>query len=99
MPPRKRFKGEAMAEATVNGVWLAYEVHGQGEPILFLAGLAKEAWFGGPAPAIAEPGYQVVLVDNRGFGRSEAPPVPYAIADLAADTAGLNDDAGAARVS
>jgi pimeloyl-ACP methyl ester carboxylesterase len=75
---------------------LAYEVHGQGEPILLLAGTAmgKEAWLGGLAPALADAGYQVVLMDNRGFGGSDAPPAPYAIADLAADTAGLIEHLG-----
>jgi len=88
-----------VAEATVNGVRLAYELHGQGEPILFLPGtsMEKEAWLVGPAPALADAGYQVVLVDNRGRGGSDAPPPPYAVADLAADTAGLIEQLGIGR--
>jgi pimeloyl-ACP methyl ester carboxylesterase len=91
--------GEAMAEATVNGVRLAYELQGHGTPILFLpgTGMVKEAWLGGPAPALADAGYQVVLVDNRGVGGSDAPPAPYAVADLAADTAGLIEQLGIGR--
>jgi pimeloyl-ACP methyl ester carboxylesterase len=83
----------------VNGVRLAYEVHGQGEPILFLpgTGMVKEAWLAGPAPALAQAGYQVVLMDNRGVGGSDAPPAPYAVADLAADAAGLIEQLGAGR--
>jgi hypothetical protein len=72
--------GEAMAEATVNGVRLAYELQGHGTPILFLpgTGMVKEAWLGGPAPALADAGYQVVLVDNRGVGdlMPRPPPTP-----------------------
>jgi pimeloyl-ACP methyl ester carboxylesterase len=80
-----------MAEATVNGVRLAYELYGQGKPVLFLPGtsMVKEAWLGGPAPALAGAVYQVVLVDN--------PPAPYAVADLAADTAGLIERLGTGR--
>jgi pimeloyl-ACP methyl ester carboxylesterase len=80
----------------VNGVRLAYELQGQGTPILFLPGtsMVKEVWLDGPAPALAGAGYQVVLVDNRGVGGSDAPPAPYTVADLAADTAGLIEQLG-----
>jgi len=90
-----------MAEAIVNGVRLAYELHGQGKPVLFLPtdGMVKEAWLAlaGPAPALAEAGYQAVLVDFRGCGGSDAPPPPYTVADLAADTAGLIEQLGLGR--
>lgn len=90
-----------MAEVTVNGVRLAYELHGRGEPVVLLPGLGmvKEAWLAGPAPALADAGYQVVLVDNRGVGASDAPPAPYTVADLAADTVGLIDQLGLAPCS
>jgi pimeloyl-ACP methyl ester carboxylesterase len=83
----------------VNGVRLAYELQGHGTPILFLPGtsMVKEAWLDGPAPALTGAGYQVVLVDNRGVGGSDAPPAPYAVADLAADTAGLIEQLGIGR--
>jgi pimeloyl-ACP methyl ester carboxylesterase len=88
-----------MAEAIVNGVRLAYELHGQGKPVLFLPtdGMMKESWLAGPAPALAEAGYQAVLVDLRGCGGSDAPPPPYTVADLAADTAGLIEQLGLGR--
>jgi pimeloyl-ACP methyl ester carboxylesterase len=85
-----------MAEVRVNGVRLAYELLGHGEPILFLAGtgMAKEFWLAASAPALVEAGYQVVLVDNRGVGGSDSPPATYAVADLAADTAGFIEQLG-----
>jgi pimeloyl-ACP methyl ester carboxylesterase len=85
-----------MAEATVNGVRLAYELQGHGTPILFLPGtsMVKEAWLDGPAPALAQAGYQVVLVDNCVVGDLTPRPPPYAVADLAADTAGLIQQLG-----
>src|SRR5215831_12721883 len=60
-------------------------------------GLVKEALLGGPAPALVGAGYQVVLMDNRGTGGSDAPPAPYAVADLAADAAGLIEQLGIGR--
>jgi len=88
-----------VAEATVNGVRLAYELHGQGEPIVFVpgTGMPKGALLAGLAPALVEAGYQVVLMDNRGVGGSDAPPAPYAVADLAADVAGLIEQLGIGR--
>jgi pimeloyl-ACP methyl ester carboxylesterase len=85
-----------MAEATVGGVRLAYELHGQGEPVVLIpaTSMIKEVWLAGPAPALADAGYQVVLLDNRGAGASDAPPAPYSVADLAADTAGLIQQLG-----
>lgn len=85
-----------MGEATVNGVRLAYERHGQGQPVVFISAtsMVKEAWLAGPAPALTDAGYQVVLFDNRGAGGSDAPSAPYTVADLAADTAGLIDRLG-----
>jgi pimeloyl-ACP methyl ester carboxylesterase len=51
-----------MAAVTVNGVRLAYELHGQGEPIVLIpaTGMMKEAWLlAGPAPALVDAGYRV----------------------------------------
>jgi len=88
-----------MAEATVNGVRLAYELHGTGEAILFVpgTGMVKEDWLDGPALALADAGYQVVVMDNRGAGGSDAPPAPYTVADLATDAAGLIEQLGIGR--
>ena len=38
---------------------------------------------------LEEAGHRVITFDNRGCGRSAAPPAPYRVADMAADTAAL----------
>ena len=50
-----------------------YEVHGQGEPVILLHhGFGCTKMWDQLQPALTEAGYQVVLYDRRGYGRSEA---------------------------
>lgn len=49
---------------------------------------------GGLATLIAG-GYQVVTLGGRGVSRSQAPPPPYSVAEMAADTAELVEHLGA----
>jgi pimeloyl-ACP methyl ester carboxylesterase len=78
-----------MPTTTVNGVSLHYDVTGEGPPLLLIAGLGSSsvAWTAA-VPRLASQ-FTVVTVDNRGTGRSEVPPGPYRIDDLADDTAAL----------
>jgi pimeloyl-ACP methyl ester carboxylesterase len=88
-----------MATATVNGVTLHYQAEGEGPPLLLIAGLGLSslAWTAA-VPRLRE-GFTVITFDNRGTGRSEVPPGPYAIDDLADDTAALIDHLGLGPVS
>ena len=43
---------------------------------------------------LAAAGHTVITFDNRGCGRSEAPPAPYLVSDMAADTAALIEHLG-----
>src|SRR5438552_3359838 len=85
-----------MAEATVNGVNLAYDVHGEGEPVLLVCGTGQPAFsyqlF--QVPALTGAGYQVVTYDNRGVPPSEATPPPYTVKLLAEDAAALIEHLG-----
>ena len=83
-----------MATANVNGVTLDYRVEGEGPPLLLIAGLGLSslAW-AAAVPRLRE-GFTVLTVDNRGTGRSAVPPGPYAIDDLADDTAALVEHLG-----
>jgi pimeloyl-ACP methyl ester carboxylesterase len=96
-------KGVSMAEAMVNGVRLAYDVHGSGEPVVLVCGTGQPAlsWLLYQVPALTEAGYQVVTFDNRGVAPSEAPPGPYTVAGMAEDAAGLIQhlDLGPCRVA
>jgi pimeloyl-ACP methyl ester carboxylesterase len=57
-----------MAEATVNGVRLVYDVHGSGEPVVLVCGTGQPAfsWDVFQVPALTAAGYQVVTFDNLG---------------------------------
>ena len=80
-----------MPEATVNGIRLAYEVHGEGEPVLLVCGLGQPAfsWHLSILPGLVAAGYRVVTFDNRGMSPSDSPPAPYTVAEMAGDIAAL----------
>jgi len=65
---------------------LWYERAGQGRPVVFLHAFAVTGamWQGQEAP-LAAAGHDVLRLDQRGHGRSSAPPGPYTITQMAAD--------------
>jgi pimeloyl-ACP methyl ester carboxylesterase len=77
----------------LDDVSLAYEVVGEGEPVLLVAGCGQPAaaFQIGLAPALAKAGYQVILFDNRGVPPSSLPPAPYSVGQMAGDALGLLD--------
>lgn len=85
-----------MPEAVVNGVRLSYQVNGAGEPVLLVCGTGQRSstWYLAMVPSLLAAGYQVVTFDNRGVPPSEAPPAPYTVEEMAADTAGLIEHLG-----
>ena len=80
--------------ATRDGVRLAYEELGGGDPLLFIHGLAYDRRGWGPLPRLMAEDFRVVLLDNRGVGDSDAPQGPYSMEQLAADTVAVLDAAG-----
>lgn len=80
-----------MPYVSTNGVKLAYERAGRGEPVLMIMGQAAggNAWTMFQVPALVKAGYEAITFDNRGVPPSEVPPGDYTLADLVADTAGL----------
>jgi 3-oxoadipate enol-lactonase len=78
--------------AKIVGGELAYEVVGQGRPLVLLHAFPfdRRMW-----KQTAAPGRQLILPDLRGFG--ESPLRPFAIADLADDVASLLDALGLPR--
>jgi 3-oxoadipate enol-lactonase len=80
-----------MPHARVNGIGLYYEDAGDGPPLLLIMGrnLSARAW-AALLPALT-PHHRVVSFDNRGCGRSDAPPGPYTTRLLADDVAALLD--------
>jgi 3-oxoadipate enol-lactonase len=75
----------------VNGQTLYYEVHGEGEPLVCVMGLAADT----PAWTLQVPAFsarhRTVIFDNRDVGQSSMADGPYEIADMAADTLALAD--------
>jgi 3-oxoadipate enol-lactonase len=84
----------------VGDIEIYYEVHGCGEPLLMIMGLGGSIldWGWVLPPKLAER-YQVILFDNRGSGRSDQPPGPYSIRQMADDAARLMDALGVEKAS
>ncbi|MGH3402554.1 MAG: alpha/beta fold hydrolase [Streptosporangiaceae bacterium] len=80
-----------MSFVSTNGIRLAYERAGRGEPVLLIMGQAAggNVWSMYQVPALTAAGYEVISFDNRGMPPSDVPPVGYSLADMVADTAGL----------
>ncbi len=83
-----------MERARINGVELAYELRGAGEPLVMIHGAqGDQSMFSNFAPAFASH-YRVLTFDQRGSGLSEKPDMDYSIAMLADDTAALMEHVG-----
>lgn len=78
-----------MPTVRVDDITMYYEIHGEGEPLVFIAGLATDiTLYEGMIRKLAR-GYRVIAFDNRGVGRTDKPDIPYSIDLMAEDTAGL----------
>jgi 3-oxoadipate enol-lactonase len=83
-----------LAYVTRGGTQIYWDETGEGEPLLLIMGLgATHEWWGRLTPIVA-PHFRTVLFDNRGVGRSDAPPGPYSIPEMAEDAAAVLDAAG-----
>jgi pimeloyl-ACP methyl ester carboxylesterase len=71
------------------GARIHWDEEGSGAPLLLIMGLgwSSHAWHRS-RPVLSEK-YRTIALDNRGVGRSEAPPGPYSIAQMAADAAAV----------
>ena len=83
-----------MSIALSGEVRIAYEVIGDGEPLVLVHGLGYDRRGWGPMPGLLARDFRVVLFDNRGVGESDVPEGPYAVPQMAADVAAVLDDAG-----
>jgi 3-oxoadipate enol-lactonase len=66
-----------------------WDEEGSGAPLLLIMGLgwASHGWH--RSRSILSEKYRTIALDNRGVGRSDAPPGPYSIAQMAADAAAV----------
>jgi pimeloyl-ACP methyl ester carboxylesterase len=83
-----------MAVAQNGGVWLHWEEHGEGEPVIMIMGLSgsAKAWFR-LLPAVSA-GHRAIIFDNRGTGASDPPSGILTMGDLVDDTLAVMDAAG-----
>jgi len=76
----------------VDDVNLYYEIYGQGDPLVLIAGtgISCAPWRVFQVPEFSRH-YQVVIYDHRGLGRSDKPDMPYSTRLFAKDCASLMD--------
>lgn len=78
-----------MPTIRANDIDIYYEIHGEGEPVVLIAGLNSDhTLYRGIFPQFAT-SYQNILFDNRGVGQTDKPDIPYSIEMMANDIAGL----------
>ena len=72
-----------------NDIEIYYEQHGDGEPLLLIAGMSVDhtAWLS-ILDGLSKK-FQVTIFDNRGCGQTSSPKGPYTLQQMADDTAAL----------
>jgi pimeloyl-ACP methyl ester carboxylesterase len=88
-----------MPSIDAGGTELYYERAGSGEPMLLIQGMSAThlAW-GDEFLADLAGGFETIVFDNRGMGRSGQAELPFTVADMAGDALGLLDALGLERV-
>ncbi len=88
-----------MPFTTNNSTKIFWDEAGSGDPLLLIMGLgySHEMWHR-TWPRMAHH-FRTIVFDNRGVGKSDVPPGPYPIAQMAADAACVLDAAGVERAS
>jgi pimeloyl-ACP methyl ester carboxylesterase len=83
-----------MPKVKVNDINLYYEIHGKGEPLLLIYGLAgRGRSFCHQIPTLSKQ-FCTIIFDNRGVGETDQPEGPYTIPQMADDAAALLDALG-----
>lgn len=83
-----------MPEIITNGIRIAYQLDGEGHPLVLISGVGYGAWFWHRiVPGLME-NYHILTFDNRGAGDSEKPAGPYSVTMMATDTIGILDQLG-----
>src|SRR5699024_329681 len=79
-------------------IW--YASFGDGPPVVLLhGGLGNGGNFGHQVPALIAAGYQAIVIDSRGQGRSTRDDGPYSYELMASDTGAVLDTLGIARAA
>jgi pimeloyl-ACP methyl ester carboxylesterase len=89
-----------MGRVDVDGIGIQYEVTGEGQPVVLLHGFPDSGrLWRHQVPALVEAGFQVVVPDLRGYGRSDKPEAveAYSLVLLAGDVLAVLADLGITR--
>lgn len=88
-----------MPYAKIGKISLYYEKKGNGFPLLLIQGLGYDhrpyMWLAGEL----EKNFTVIMFDNRGVGRSDVPPGPYSIEEMADDAVGMVKKLGISKIA
>lgn len=87
-----------MAKLVLKDVELYYEEHGDGPPLLLIAGLASDSQSWGSVRAPLAEHFRLICPDNRGVGRSRPADAPTSVDLMAEDCAELVRSLGYQRV-
>jgi 3-oxoadipate enol-lactonase len=80
-----------LEKAKVNGTEIAYEVHGQGEPLLLIHGAGVPHGEFQPQYEAVGAKFRLILPDVRGHGESDVSKAPYSMKQFADDMIALMD--------
>lgn len=87
-----------MPTVRLGGIDLYFETHGDGSPLLCLAGLASDSQSWLPVIPALSARHRLILPDNRGAGRTRTNGAPIGLDGMAADAIALLDHLGLDRV-
>ena len=80
-------------------VTIGYDRRGRGSPLVLIQGVGVGRWGWEPVADRLARRFQVITIDNRGIGASDAPPGHYSTRVMAEDILAVLDDAGIQRAS
>ncbi|HEV7628972.1 MAG TPA: alpha/beta fold hydrolase [Streptomyces sp.] len=82
---------------TADGVRIAYQVQGEGAPLVLLAGQANNHHWWDDVRDDFHVSHRTITLDYRGTGGSDKPDEPYSTAGFAEDVVAVLDDLGVGR--
>jgi len=75
-------------------MYIHHTERGQGDPLVLIMGLSADGTLWEKHVQAYSQHFRCIMVDNRGAGKSDAPPGPYTTTQMADDTAALMDRLG-----
>ena len=83
-----------MNHISVNGIDLAYERRGKGNPLVLIHGFPLDHTSWEDVALLLQDDFDLIIPDLRGFGESGSVDASYTVADMADDILGLLNNLG-----